>query len=73
LQRCRRRCRVCRSGSSVSLLLRRHVVWRGVSNRRVGAKLLVESASKMDKHHNSEVRAHQSKITTPIQKQGFAQ
>src|SRR6185369_8351567 len=41
-------CRVCRSGSSVALLLRRHVVWRGVSNRRVGAKLLVASASGTD-------------------------
>jgi len=54
LRRCHRRCRVCRSGSSVSLLLRRHVVWRGVSCPTVGAKLLVESASGMDEHYNSE-------------------
>ena len=73
LRSCRRCCRVCRSGSSVYLLLRRHVVWRGVSNRRVGAKLLVESASGMDEHYNSEERAHQSKIITSSQKRGFAQ
>jgi hypothetical protein len=31
-----------------------HVLWRGMSNRRVGAKLLVESASGTDEHYNSE-------------------
>jgi hypothetical protein len=53
-RRRRSRRRVCRSGAGVSLFLPRHLVWRGVSNRRVGAKLLVESASGPDEHQNSK-------------------